>query len=156
MVGIEPTSKSVSGKEHYVCSHIGASDGCEKLVNLTKPGDFFKEIFPTSSPLVLIPEFPVRTLYLSFVIGIGPSNVAIKRSLMQPLQIRCFQLSSVRFLQGLLTNLDTHSVFQAPLSKPVHPQEIVNYTITYYKDFARYLFAAKHTNFLSVFSLLAH
>lgn len=52
VVGIEPTSKSVSGKEHYVCSHIGASDGCENFVKFTKPGGFFNEIFPTSSQLV--------------------------------------------------------------------------------------------------------
>ena len=39
VVGIEPTSKVISKKRRYVCSHIRASDGCEWFVNQTKPGD---------------------------------------------------------------------------------------------------------------------
>ena len=40
VVGIEPTSKSTSKRESYVCSHIRANDGCELLVKNTKPGEF--------------------------------------------------------------------------------------------------------------------
>jgi hypothetical protein len=39
VVGIEPTSKTVSEREYYVCSRIRASDGCDNFVKLTKPGE---------------------------------------------------------------------------------------------------------------------
>ena len=39
VAGIEPASKGTSEREHYVCSRIRASDGCEPFVKDTKPGE---------------------------------------------------------------------------------------------------------------------
>ncbi len=41
VAGIEPASRNASGREHYVCSRIRASDGCAFFVKNTKPGESF-------------------------------------------------------------------------------------------------------------------
>jgi hypothetical protein len=71
VVGIEPTSKNPSSREHYVCSRIRASDGCEVLVKTTKLGGFnrcpdarLELSFPTS-PARSLPTFCYRCRPLS-------------------------------------------------------------------------------------------
>ena len=75
MAGIEPASESPLDRESYVCSHIGASDGCESFVKDTKLGDFFGEFFRRTLPRVILSVAPSSDFTHWLLLDVGPSMV---------------------------------------------------------------------------------
>ena len=120
VVGIEPTSKSTSKKESYVCSRIRANDGCESFVKETKPGEFNK--CPDSLLSFILRTFLTRSLP-TFCYWCRPRSERYNPKTMQPLQIRVrFRIQTGGFLLGLPTNLDTHSILQYPCRNQCTPR----------------------------------
>ena len=123
VVGIEPTSKSTSNREHYVCSRIRASDGCEYLVKYTNLGELLARL-PDSLVEFSFPTFPQRSLP-TFCYRCRPLITSDNSLIMQrKLILLRFRVNLDGFLLGLPTNLDTHSILQYPCRNQCTPRSV--------------------------------